>query len=327
MAVLLTMGVPPGSYGDLDALSDAPQGNDSLAGTQAEATDQGAAAPAAPSPVPTDFTFSASGGSNVSMPGLYVTPDDNLVVNAWNSNPNLTSLAVQIRILQLDGTLQITGFVLPNLTHDRTQNTASFQLPPGMIVGAVIGPPGIAMSEGQCFANLAVVRGTPTNPLMQLVLTSGYVTSGYQPSWPYSTMRNATDGRGYIYQANASEPAPGVAITITVPAGARWVVRSLYGELQTSAAAGNRQVIMEAIINTSVFQVPAPSVQPASTDSFYTFAPIGGAGFGPVTQQVGPSPFEIYFPAGSVLELRCPNMQAGDQFIQMQLIVEEWVDV
>jgi hypothetical protein len=314
------MSTPPGQYSTLDELT-AASGPAPAAHAAAEPPFQSQTEPPA-------ITLGAKGGPAISLDAVYITQDDFLQLSVWNSNPALTSVTVQIRMLKPDGQIVITASSISGLTSDRTQNVETFGQLEGFILGVVVGPPGVAVLRGQTFVNVALVRGTPAAPLMTEVLLADYLTSALQPSWPYGRVFSAVEGPGWVHTIASAAPAPGNQAAIVQPPNTRWRVISIETSLQTSNFPGPRTVVLDIIdaVGNTVMLIPAAAQQTASLTWNYTFgsnlslfqanvylsAPIAA------TQTMG---------AGTQFEVGAQALNVADQFGVTTMAVEEWIDV
>ena len=314
------MGVPAGSYDNLDSLN---------AGSSSQVSDQ----PPAPAPfdsktIPPSIIFTPTGGPSASMQAFYLTPDDNVQLTVWNGNAALTSVTLQLRILRPDGTIVITAATLANLTSNRTANTLSFSQLEGFLVGAVVGPPGVALASGQTFCNLAVVRGTPQSPIMSMVLLADYLTSATQPGWPYGRVASAVDGPGFVKVVNGAIPNPNTGAVLTQPAGTRWRVTALRLSLATDATAGNRLVSLDIAPGAGLtWKVSSVAAQPPSSTYFYSYAAGVNWQSADPTQQVMPIPPDLVIANSSGVNALFSGGGAGDQMSAITAQIEEWIDV
>jgi hypothetical protein len=314
------MSTPTGNYDGLDALAAA---SDAIAPTQtADALPPASLAPA------TDFSFVAEGRPGVSMLGFLITPDDNVQFTVWNRNGLLTSVTLQLRVLKPDGTIVLEEYTLQNLTNDRTPNTLTVNQLSGYLVGVVVGPPGVVLSRGQTFTQVAVSRGTPTNPLMLLVLVADYLTSAFQPTWPGAQIRGATEGPGMIVTYLGAVPGTGAETLVNQPPRTRWRLLSAFATLETAANAGNR----EPTINLSqgsqtLFQVAEPTPIPASQTVQCSWG--SGVSQSPSAGNVqgAPLPIEFYLADSGIVTTATIGMFNADQWSALAVQVEEWIDV
>lgn len=261
------------------------------------------------------------------MSGFYVNTDDALVVTIWNGAAALTQLTVQLRMLQLDGTVLISGFNCPKLTADRTPNTFTFPLAPGIILGVVAGPPGVPLARGQCYVNISVARSASGSELYTQTLAGEYVDAAFWTPWPGANLRHAVDGPGYIATYQGSVPAAGANAVLNQPPHTRWRVMSVQVELTTNATAGNRYVNLDVFSGgTLVAALPAESVIIQSTQDSITW----GAGMpvlADLLQTQGSSLPEDMYISGGVLKTGNQGVLATDQFSSLTALVEEWIDI
>jgi len=142
--------------------------------------------------------------------------------------------------------------------------------------------------------------------------------------------RNTRDGHYALreYRTIAiPSPNAGQDWTATIPAVARWRVKCLQAQLVTSAAAFNRvpHLVISDALGNSVFNFPAITNQVASTTVQYS------AGVGIVSVQfdnavVWVLPYETHLLQGWKIGTLTTLLQAGDQWSNIALIVEEWLN-
>jgi hypothetical protein len=314
------MATPPGNYDGLDALSAATPAS----APAPDSTTQAALPPATDAAI----SFGSTGAPSVAVPGFYITADDTIQLTVWNSNPALTTVTMQLRVIKPDGTLIIQQQALNGITADRTANVAVLQEMDGFIVGVTIGPPGVAIARGQTYVRLAVVRGTLAAPIMQVVLLSDYVSSAFQPAWPAGRVLSAVEDAGWITTLNGTQPPVKADATIQQPASARWRLQSAQIQVNTVATAGARH--FQFIIShggNQMFFGSAAADQPANVGVQYNLAP------GLPTQAVSPTvqtlalPIDLIVSQQALLSTAVLGMLTGDQVGGIVLAYEEWIDV
>ena len=131
--------------------------------------------------------------------------------------------------------------------------------------------------------------------------------------------------RGVRRVVNVPQPAAGAEWSVTVPGGVQWRINLAVGELQTSAVAGGRIVGLEV-------------AEPGSTPVVYYFQFTMGASAAWVFQWVIGSPAyptatnvdhplmgigPYWIPGGSTVASSTRNADAGDQWSNVRLVVEE----
>jgi hypothetical protein len=270
----------------------------------------------------------ATGSPGLSVAAVYITLDDNVSLIAWNSNPALTTLQLQLRILKPDGSIVITSQTLQGITADKLPAVVTLGQLEGFILGAAIAPPAVTLVTGECWIKVSVIRGAPGNPLMVMPLVADYVSSGNHPGWPSNALGRAVDGAGKVKAVQGNVPLVGTDASITVPTNTRWQVLAVSAALTTSALAGNRQVTLTGFPNgLSAWTVPAPAAQPPSTQFFYTFAPGLPALSNVASQQAAPLPSPTFLEAGDVMTTETIAFRPSDQWTPLTVAVVEWIDV
>jgi hypothetical protein len=320
MATVLGMSTPPGNYDNLDALAAAP------VEPGAPLADASAATP--PQSVAPVIALPPAGNLQVSMPGLYITPDDTIQFTCVNGNPALTSIAAVVRVLRPDGSIETQPIVITGLTSDRVANVALAPQMDGWILGIRVGQLNAGTSRGQTYTTVALIRGSLNNPLFTITLVQDYVSSNFKPSWPYGALRSAVDGPGFITTYAGVEPAAGADCVVQQPPAVRWRVISATTTLVTNAVVSNRSPTLQlASGGVVVGQYPTAAVVPASSTINLTWAS-GLTPLGPFNNyQAAPLPEGAIIAASGVVSTLTQAIEAGDQYHFLTLLVEEWIDV
>lgn len=121
-------------------------------------------------------------------------------------------------------------------------------------------------------------------------------------------------------------PAAGAEFTITVPANVTWEVLSVKGVLTTSAAVANRNctLILGPDAATTEQRYSLGTAVTASQATTFTYA--SGIGTTLATGSIAgplPSPPPIA-PPGYVMRSQTQNVDAGDQYSSLFVVVREW---
>jgi hypothetical protein len=124
-----------------------------------------------------------------------------------------------------------------------------------------------------------------------------------------------------------ANPAAGVDISVTVPATSQWEVISLQATLTTGAAIGNRvpHIVISDALGHAVYNVPAVNNQAAASVKTYS----AGAAIAPSdfdNSAVLVLPYGLVLLQGWVLSTLTTALQAADQWILGNILVEEWLD-
>lgn len=276
-------------------------------------------------------SFVGGDGRPLLEPGaLFVDGNYALRLNAWCSVAGVT-LALRSRFLRShDGELVDSGDTLA-VTGNRVITTTDVQLGAGFPLNAEVFALAGTPTIGQCFAQVQIVRGRGPAAVPLATVLQGYVSATQALSWPGSPIVDSLSGAGALRSIAIAQPAPGAEVTQLVPAGARWQVISLIGQLNTSAAAANRfpsaflsdgaQRYVEAITNV---------ILAASLSGAYCW--MSGFG-GVVTQATTPARTTAGLPNPSLmlanfqLGTLTGNIQAADQWVNAECVVREWLDV
>lgn len=126
---------------------------------------------------------------------------------------------------------------------------------------------------------------------------------------------------------SVANPAPGAGLSTTsVPPGVIWILKSVFYQLQTDTNAANRQatVLVKDDQGHTLYQVPDPSVQPASNTWQHSF--VSGLGYAQV--QTGgvlyaPLPIDYEMREGYEIEVNVSSIQATDQVSGITICVEQ----
>lgn len=256
---------------------------------------------------------------------LYVTPDDQILVTL----AGLTTAAVflEVRFLLANGVIvteeeQLTG---PNT---RTPTSKAFRLTEGYILSASLSvqPPGVA--RGTLFAMLSIQRSQAPAPVYVYTLASGYISLLSSIAWPGLRADTSTAGGGFLESVTVANPAAGSDWTYTVAAGTRERIVSVTATLTTSATVANRiPVITITQGGNIVYQASPTAAQTATTALTYLFTsglqPWTGAG----GQIVVPLPPNLFLTGGNTISVTTTALQAGDQWSNIRISHELWMDV
>lgn len=263
---------------------------------------------------------------DVSPPSeVYVTINDYLLVNAWNSAPN-GQLEIMYKLLRADGQIVVMHDT-QYISSDRSQNEFKYALPEGFLLCVTIGGSVVRLLRGQCFASVAVARTDGLNEWRYQTIVCDYITKGQPVCWPGGRIVSSVEGSGLVHLVADNIGSSATLYTLTPPTNARWRLIAVYGLLTTSAVVGNREPWVQIDSGgNSVLGLYTSVTTPAST-----FMNAFIAQFGAQPANVVPS---VYFnlPAGVYLtntvdlSLHC-NSFAGDTWNPVTALVEEWIEI
>jgi hypothetical protein len=122
-----------------------------------------------------------------------------------------------------------------------------------------------------------------------------------------------------------TQPAAGADWTITVPGDKIWRVLSIVGKLVTSAAAATREATLQITDQSTTFMfIPAGTSQVASkTGQYCWFEQAQNRGTTLQTAITAPIPSNLVLPGGMVLKSVTEVIDAGDQWSNVALWIEE----
>lgn len=135
-------------------------------------------------------------------------------------------------------------------------------------------------------------------------------------------------GSGYLHTETIAQPALGDPITFTIPAGARWHVLNLAFSLVTDATAVNRYTYIQANDGVNTFcRIPSHHAQSAGcTRNYYFMSAWGVDGSFHNPRVHDPFPGGFILPSGFVGQVSSYGLCVGDQFSELILHVESWIE-
>lgn len=256
---------------------------------------------------------------------FYMTGEDGLQLSGWNITAGVR-LTVSGRFLQLDGRVQSFTHDVA-LTTDRVIASVVRSLGEGWLLNLTVTTGATSSPFGQTFARVQVIRGLAASGAVLGTLCAGAVSSAQPIAYPGAGVRSMVEGRGSLRSITGTNPAAGVAISETVPTGARWRFIGILFTFVTDATAANREVALSFDDGAAEFLRLASGQTQAATLTFrYNFAShlIARAVAQANIVHVGTP--DLILLAGYRIQAVTTNIQAGDDFAAPQLIVEEWLD-
>jgi hypothetical protein len=255
---------------------------------------------------------------------VYVSVGDDIVVGCASSQAGET-VTVSYRLLRFDGELVLGQFAVhPN--SDRSLAVYHESLAEGFLL-SVSCKAAVATTRGQTFVRVfltdpALGQGQPSYMLM-----ADYVTTAMAPAHPNGRVLTPVEGPGAIVGYSFGNPPPGGVFTISVPTNARWRPISVYAKLTTDATAGNRFVEARLITNLLlVWTANAYQGIPPSTVCDFAMAPISANSAISTTRANAPIPPDARMLGGDSIGVGTAGAGAADQWSQVEIAVEEWID-
>lgn len=268
------------------------------------------------------------GGRIIASPFQFLfTGEDKLQLLVVNSAAGVT-VQLATRFLQAGTKTPQSSAPVFSPTADRTVNTFNIDVGAGYLLNCsaivVAGSPLV----GQTYVMVRILRGASGATLMLGAMLGGYITAKQALAYPGSPIESSIAGGGYPRTIVGTQPAVGVNIMETVPAGARWELDSFTADLDTTAAAGNRCVQLAVFSggNAKVFS-PCTTNDAGSHHFFYTW----GVGLIIATRGDGrvftmPWPERLPILAGESIQTQVVSFDAGDTWSAPVYAVREWLE-
>lgn len=259
---------------------------------------------------------------------ILVTPADSIYLAVYCSIQGLT-VTLSFRTLQPDGSITLSRYDV-QVSGTRISIPNFFPLNYGFIISCVVtANTGATPKRGQVYAQVFIQRGAmSTQPNYPQQLCCGYVTYQTPLFYPYGPVAYSTDGRGMMRSITGTTPALGAEINEVVPTGAMWKLQSIVFSLTASAAVSTRGVVLSLVDSVGSVFAQAVSATPVAASSALFFA--FGAGLnnayltGTITVQCS-LPTDIHLTGGFRIITSTAGLQTGDQYGQVQYLVEEWL--
>lgn len=189
-----------------------------------------------------------------------------------------------------------------------------------------------AQTRGQTFVRGYINRGITGLAATgaSQVLFSDYVTTAHPTGWPNGRTVHGTEGPGNIRVIVVGNPAAGADWSQIVTLGARWRISSVNALLTTSAAVANRlpQIRLRHLSNT-IWLGPPSQLVPASTAANVSSGPNSvSSATVPTLVNCALPDFPILAGSGATTDISSVtvNIQAADQWSNIALEIEEWLD-
>lgn len=257
--------------------------------------------------------------------GLVLMGEDNLRLTTFGGVAGLV-VALEGRLVSPQGiVLPIAERHVPNSNY--TANATQHALAEGMLTNVQLRIATGAAGTGSVFGILELIRGLGPNAQPVGTLLQGYITSNARLAWPGSPIQASTGGAGRIRAITGTDPAAGVNIVETVPAGVRWRLISIQFSLVTSAAVANRSVSILFDDGATIFlTVSDNQVQAASLTHTYCVGAWGQIGLMGGSTHALNIPENFVLSAGMRFRTSVGSMDAGDNLSAPQYVVEEFIE-
>lgn len=254
---------------------------------------------------------------------IYLTQADQL--NLFVAANLIERLRVTARIILPDGSLSINQWDV--LVNSGIGNTSLFQfgLSEGFLLSVTVTNQLVAR-RGQVYARIQLLRGGDFQGTVAQILSQGYITFYSQLFWPDFESVDSVSGIGNSRSITGTTPAAGAEISETVATGLLWRPQMFGFKFTTSGVAGNRQVAVSIDDGVNIFGYIISNVNCGPGAAFFFLM---GSGF-PVGVLYAntinlPLPADLRLQSGCRIRTSTGSLNAGDQYSNVQYLVEEWI--
>lgn len=197
----------------------------------------------------------------------------------------------------------------------------TFRIPDMPVVLTIDDPEQIA-NQGNAYVRATLLLND--DPLYDLV--AGFVYSGKALTWPSISSPDMRPGGGTLRAFTGSNPAAGAQVSETVPTGFLWHVLGARLQLTTDANAANRRVHIRFIASgLDIAECIAPIDQTASLIRKYHIGQYGDLTVNADDDDILVAmPADVWLPSASTISTTTTNIQATDDFISPNFIIEEF---
>jgi len=205
---------------------------------------------------------------------------------------------------------------------DRAMRTTEIRLPDFPIAITIDEPAG-GVRRGQIWCRGSLLLGG--FPVYQYF--AQYLTDENHPFWPPGLFEDNLAPPGFLRRETVS-PTAGSEISFSVPTNARWRIHSLRYKFVTDATITTRRIniIVDDGVNTLIW-LPCKVTQAESLIRYYNFVPgdIDETAFTNTEIRASlPNPLILF--QGWRIRTSTTNLQAGDAFSGVNLVIEEWLE-
>lgn len=252
------------------------------------------------------------------------TGEDNLRVRSWCSVAGVT-VGIQGRHASADGPIVPFGFVHAPLS-TRLVREDFYALAPGAILNVSASILTGSVTRGECFIELALVRGLTGATYFLGTLLQGYIGTVGALAWPGSPIEHPTDGRGAIKNSGFVMTAVG-ELEIPVPTNALWKVLLVSARLTTFPVPGTRIPIL-CYDDGALIYMRSPQKETIGSGDSKAFNWLPGLPHETVLFNgigVAGLPEPSLLPAGHRIRTVTSGLQAFEGYEEVTVMIEEWI--
>jgi len=235
-------------------------------------------------------------------------------IESWSN----AARTIQIRGFHREGTISHDHITKA----DRSRATETFRIPVFPIM-VQVSPATAPVRRGECYVRLTLeLAGYAVGRLM-----AGYLTDGKTLTWPPGVHEEFLSGEGLLRLVLGTDPAAGSEVVETVPTNAVWRILSVRVSLVTDSTVANRRPALYLDDGTTtLFVLRAAAVQAAGlTRTYHFIRSFPNPTLDDTSQQYIWLP-DIKLRGGYRIRTSTENLQAGDDYTQPVLLMEEWIE-
>jgi hypothetical protein len=261
---------------------------------------------------------------------VYVGVDDLLVVGAASSQTNEV-VTVNYRLLRAADGVIVPGQLTVAPANTRAVKVQTQQLAEGFLLSVSV-KAAVATTRGMTFVRAFLGAGPFGAGQPSYMLMADYVTTAMAPAHPNGRVLAPTEGPGWVHPFQVTNPAAGADWNFIVPTNARLRLQTFSAIFSTSPTAATRTPILDIGSGGTpfAFRMPSNFGHVASTIATYS----GGAAAALPVQPANAGVITVPVPTGIILSgittdavsTATTNIQAADQWSQIVLGIEEWLD-
>jgi hypothetical protein len=182
-------------------------------------------------------------------------------------------------------------------------------------------------TRGQTFVRVLLNRGSVGGGVGAAVLMSDYAYPQQQVGFPYGTIRAPQEGPGDVRSIQQANPAAGADWTFVCTANTRLYVRSFSSQFVASAGVANRQVEVIVDDGTNTVWRTSASANITAGQTAFVSGTSEQSPTGVITTTINVViPDDLRLVNGWRLRVLTTGIQAGDQWSNIWVNVERWLD-
>lgn len=260
---------------------------------------------------------------------IYLTKDDQLTMRVLSSQGG--RFLCFMRVLLLDNTVQVMmGTITAIGNYPAPSVSTILQATECWLLSMSIYCDDLGTSpqqRGQTYAEVVLQQNGLGSASRAMVLIGDYIETESILSWPGAHPRSPIDGPGFLREIAQANPAVGVdPPDLSVPVGTRWRFVAFCAQLVCSAVVASRLPVLSFRDPSPSVIIPCPAVQAATAGQTVNFAWSGiGAPLVGVGNVNTPAPVNLLLKPNFAVHIATSGLDAGDQWQNTFLQVEEWL--